>query len=148
MAENFKLIFDVKDFKTFEDADAHFEAHWEGDNPEAARAFAASGAASIKEAYEGGGAHYRDGRWHLIRELQVINYTKFKPETPTPGADNLLTKCPQCGETAHQYPLGYPAGTVYLHLLTVQDGRKVEIARHVVLSRRDGVIDASDVSFG
>ena len=147
MAENFKLIFDVKDFKTYEDANTHFEIHWRGHDQASAQALDNSGEVSIKELYNGGGAHYREGRWHLIRELQVINYMKLHLGEPTPGADNLLTKCPQCGETAHHYQLGFPSGTVYLHLTSIQDGRKVEIARHVILNRRDGIIDASDVSF-
>lgn len=147
MARNFRLIYDVKDFKTYEAADAHFAAHWERDNPEVAERIATSDVSSVKDLFAGGGAHYWNGRWNLIRDLQIINYTKLEPGASTPGAENVLTKCPQCGRTVHHYPLGVTAGTVYLHLSSIQDGKKVELARHIVFDRPDAMIDASDIRF-
>jgi hypothetical protein len=138
MSEQFRLLYDIKDFPSREDANNHFEEHWRSDNP----TVPVGESTPVRNAFEG--AHHRSGRWHLIKKLEIINYTRLSAEKPTPGAENARAQCPQCGQTGFHYRQAIPSVAIYVHIASIQDGRRVELARHVVEITSGGLIDYSD----
>lgn len=130
----FRLLYDRADFKSREEAKESFQSRWREDNPAAARRLDSSAESQIEELYAGGGAHYRHGRWRLIRKLEIHDFTKFSVgETSPLDGRNLLITCPVCQQTAYLSPLSFPSGNAYVHLASDQDGMLVDLARHVSL---------------
>lgn len=131
----FRLLYDRADFESCEEAKESFQSRWREDNPAAARQLDPSADSQVEELYAGGGAHYRHGRWRLIRKLDIHDYTKFSVGDPSPHDErNLLATCPVCRQTAYVNPLSSPSGNAYVHLASDQDGMLVDLTRHVPLN--------------
>jgi hypothetical protein len=144
MTDHLKLLYDIKDFSTLERAREHFRLNWEGDNASMRREVVASGGKSLEELFPNGGAQFLNGRWHVFKELETLNFTKLQPGTRIPGADGLLSICPRCGKTAYPKSIpSWPPVISYIHLTSIQDGKHVDVAFCEVLKQQGGIIDAS-----
>lgn len=140
--KNFKLIFSRQDFRDSSETQAHFDEHWESDNPKVFRKLSRTNLKSVRELYLSGGAHYTGGSWQIFSEITDYRNLEGTPNE-SGAADNVITECPVCHESClvrKNWMLDS-----YVHISGVRDGRTIDIIVHARPHKSDGLIDAGTI---